>query len=273
MRASPVAGSRRETGRLSGADASDVHLASNRHTGQLSRACVGHDASDFLVRDTYVTACVWTHRVHRNIVVDRSGRGDLRRAAHESSASNARERCDQTCATGVARCRDGGTRRLTMNGPATRGIVILLAVVLNAAPWLDAGDPTPGFITTARAETTAAPPLFEEEFLNPDSTLPMSTVARICELPDGSLAATWYAGSREGASDVAIYLSTKPAADPRWSAPRAIVTRASATRDLNRYIKKVGNPLIFADSGGRLWLIYVTVSVGGWSGSSLNLTI
>ena len=79
------------------------------------------------------------------------GRRDLRRAAHESSASYARERCDQTGATGVARCRDGGTRHLTMNGPATRGIVILLAVVLNAAPWLDAGDPTPGFVTPARA--------------------------------------------------------------------------------------------------------------------------
>lgn len=154
-----------------------------------------------------------------------------------------------------------------------RGIVILLAVVLNAAPWLDAGDPTPGFVTPARADTAAAPPLFEEEFLNPGSTLPMSHVASICELPDGSLAATWYAGSREGASDVAIYLSTRSATDARWSPPRAIVTRASATRDLNRYIKKVGNSLIFADSRGRLWLIYVTVSVGGWSGSSLNLTI
>jgi predicted neuraminidase len=99
----------------------------------------------------------------------------------------------------------------------------------------------------------------------------MSHVASIAELPDGRLTASWYAGSREGASDVAIYLSTRRPADGRWSPPRAIVTRESAARELNRYIKKVGNALIFSDSAGKLWLIYVTVSVGGWSGSSLNV--
>lgn len=100
----------------------------------------------------------------------------------------------------------------------------------------------------------------------------MSHVASICELPDGRLAATWYAGSREGAGDVGIYFATKSIGDTRWSPPRAIVTRESAARDLNRYIKKVGNAVIFADGAGRLSLLYVTVSIGGWSGSSLNLT-
>jgi predicted neuraminidase len=100
----------------------------------------------------------------------------------------------------------------------------------------------------------------------------MSHVASIGELPDGRLAATWYAGSREGASDVAIYFSTRAQGHAPWSSSRAIVTRESAARDLNRYIKKVGNPLLFCDSAGKLWLIYVTVSIGGWSGSSLNLT-
>ena len=100
----------------------------------------------------------------------------------------------------------------------------------------------------------------------------MSHVSSLSELPDGRLAATWYAGSREGAGDVAIYFSTRGPADTRWSLPRAIVTRESATRDLNRYIKKVGNAVVFADSAGKLSLLYVTVSIGGWSGSSLNLT-
>jgi len=100
----------------------------------------------------------------------------------------------------------------------------------------------------------------------------MSHVSSLSELPDGRLAATWYAGSREGAGDVAIYFSTRTPADTRWSLPRAIVTRELATRDLNRYIKKVGNAVVFADFAGKLSLLYVTVSVGGWSGSSLNLT-
>ncbi|MGE0703701.1 MAG: exo-alpha-sialidase, partial [Vicinamibacterales bacterium] len=38
-------------------------------------------------------------------------------------------------------------------------------------------------------------------------------------------------------------------------------------------IKKVGNAVVFAGPDGRLWLVYVTVSVGGWSGSSLNVTL
>jgi predicted neuraminidase len=38
-------------------------------------------------------------------------------------------------------------------------------------------------------------------------------------------------------------------------------------------VKKLGNPLIFTDFRNRLWLIYVTIAVGGWSGSSLNLKV
>jgi len=159
-----------------------------------------------------------------------------------------------------------------MMRPATRGVLILLTVALNGWSWLEGGAPTPGFVTPARIPSTGAAPLFHDEFINPDSPHQVSHVASISELPDGSLVTTWYAGSREGARDVAIYMSTRAPADARWSPPRAIVTPESAARDLNRAIKKVGNAVIFADSG-RLWLIYVTVSIGGWSGSSLNLTI
>lgn len=153
-----------------------------------------------------------------------------------------------------------------------RVIGVLLAVVLNGRPLFDAGPRPSGFETPAAASRTDAQPFFSEEVINPESPHAMSHVASICELPDGRLAATWYAGTREGAGDVAIYFSTKAAGETTWSAPRAIVTRESATRDLNRYIKKVGNAVVFADDAGRLSLLYVTVAIGGWSGSSLNLT-
>jgi predicted neuraminidase len=160
-----------------------------------------------------------------------------------------------------------------MTAPAARVALIVLAVALNLWPWLDASEPAPGFATPARIKDSGSQPLFHEELLNPDSLQPMSHVASICELADGSLAAAWYAGSREGAGDVAIYLSTRESSQGRWSTPRAIVTRESAARDLNRYIKKVGNAVIFPDAVDRLWLVFVTVSVGGWSGSSLNVTV
>jgi predicted neuraminidase len=40
--------------------------------------------------------------------------------------------------------------------------------------------------------------------------------------------------------------------------------------ELRRPIKKVGNAVLFADNAGHLHLIYVSISLGGWSTSSLN---
>ncbi|OQY41669.1 MAG: hypothetical protein B6240_14915 [Desulfobacteraceae bacterium 4572_87] len=71
---------------------------------------------------------------------------------------------------------------------------------------------------------------------------------------------------------MSIFFSKKrQSIDTPWSAPRIIVDRASATRELNRYIRKVGNPILFSGPGKQLWMIYVTITVGGWSGSSLNV--
>jgi predicted neuraminidase len=147
-----------------------------------------------------------------------------------------------------------------------------MALLLNGWTFFEARVRPSGFITPAPAPSSNTRPFFAEEVVNPDSPVAMSHVASICELPDGRLVATWYAGSREGAGDVAIYLSTRRPGDTRWSLPRVIITRESASRDLNRYIRKVGNAVVFADGTGRLSLLYVTVSIGGWSGSSLNLT-
>jgi predicted neuraminidase len=156
--------------------------------------------------------------------------------------------------------------------PTARIILVLLAGVLNGWPALAPAVGGAAFLVPARASSPDPTPLFIEEVINPGSPHPMSHVASLTELPDGSLAAAWYAGSSEGAGDVSIYLSMRSAADDRWSPPRAIVSRESASRGLNRPIKKVGNAVLFADSAGALWLLYATVSVGGWSGSSLNLT-
>jgi predicted neuraminidase len=157
----------------------------------------------------------------------------------------------------------------------TSWILILLAILLNSLPWLRTGARAalgPGFVVAAVAPAAHAAPVFKEEVLNPDSPFPVAHVPSICELPDGRLAATWYAGSSEGARDVAIYFATQNPGKSGWSRPRAIVTRELAVRDLNRRLKKVGNPLLFSEDAGRLWLLYVTITVGGWSGSSLNVT-
>jgi predicted neuraminidase len=163
-----------------------------------------------------------------------------------------------------------------MSRVGVRWFLIGAAIVLNGLPLLRLGPPRPQFAPALEAPAQPTPadpvPSFTEELINPDSPLRMSHVASLCEMPNGRLAAVWYAGSREGARDVAIFLATKDRGQSAWCTPRAILTPERAAHELHRRVRKVGNPLIFADPTGKLWLLYVTISVGGWAGSSLSLT-
>ena len=163
-----------------------------------------------------------------------------------------------------------------MKSASVRWILISAAIVLNGLPWLQSAHRgprhSPSFALSAQPPPTDRAPVFSEGLIDPESTSPMSHVASLCELADGRLAAVWYAGSREGARDVAIFFATQDVASSTWSKPRAILTPALVARDLNRRIRKVGNPVIFSNAAGKLFLLYVTINLGGWSCSSLNLT-
>jgi len=85
----------------------------------------------------------------------------------------------------------------------------------------------------------------------------------------GGLTAFWYGGTREGARDVAIYQSRLDGG--QWDQPRVVVDRKQMKSQLNRHIRKLGNPIVYQHPDGRLWLFFVTVSVGGWAGSSISM--
>jgi len=89
-------------------------------------------------------------------------------------------------------------------------------------------------------------------------------------LKDGRIQAFWFSGSREGAKDVEIHSAVFDPARRLWSAERTLASRESTQRSVMRYIKKLGNPVAGRAADGTLWLYYVTVSVGGWSGSSIT---
>lgn len=93
------------------------------------------------------------------------------------------------------------------------------------------------------------------------------------EISRGRLYAVWYGGSREGARDVAIWSALYDPASRTWSRERRISTREETGLALGRYVKKLGNVVIARGEDGRLWLFYVSVSIGGWSGSAVNLRI
>jgi predicted neuraminidase len=121
----------------------------------------------------------------------------------------------------------------------------------------------------AAAPSIKAEPYYRSQLL-PNSTAPSVHSATAAEIAGGKLRAFWYGGSREGARDVAIYTSVYSPAAETWSPERAVFTRASAQRELRRYLRKLGNPVVGRDRGGRLWLYFVSVSVGGWAGSAIN---
>jgi predicted neuraminidase len=94
--------------------------------------------------------------------------------------------------------------------------------------------------------------------------------ASLIELSDGRIRAFWFAGSREGAEDVEIRSAVFDPAKDSWSPEHSIVNREDTQSSLLRYVKKLGNPVAQRAPDGKLWLFYVTVSLGGWAGSSIT---
>ena len=130
--------------------------------------------------------------------------------------------------------------------------------------------PTGGFaLPDTPAPVVRPEPSYRWQLLPNTTTLSVHS-ATAAEIPGGKLRAFWYGGSREGASDVAIYTSVYSPATQSWSPERALYTRTSAQRELHRYLRKLGNPVAGRDRSGRLWLFFVSVSVGGWAGSAIN---
>lgn len=139
-------------------------------------------------------------------------------------------------------------------------------------------------------QTLAVPP--SAPHMQPISNAKQASVhgATITSTADGWLAA-WYGGTREGAKDVQIFTANKAygLADAidgdhtktpeqqgtvaHWQEPKALLSRTVLSKQLDRYIKKLGNPMLYTTADGKIWLFFVSVSVGGWAGSALNVMV
>ncbi|QWD77411.1 exo-alpha-sialidase [Polynucleobacter sp. MWH-Svant-W18] len=107
----------------------------------------------------------------------------------------------------------------------------------------------------------------------PETGAPSVHAASLIALKDGAIRAFWFAGSREGAADVVINSAVLDPKSSTWGAPTVVMDRVSAEKGLSRYIAKLGNPVPARTSDGRLQLFFVTVSIGGWAGSSISSVI
>ncbi|MFQ6348066.1 sialidase family protein [Pseudomonas sp. R11F] len=95
----------------------------------------------------------------------------------------------------------------------------------------------------------------------------------VTALPGGDLMAVWFAGSREGAADVQVRTARFDARSGEWGAEQVLATRESTRDGTQRYIRKLGNPVIALGPDQRLWMFYVSVSVGGWATSAINVMV
>ncbi|MGX2981672.1 exo-alpha-sialidase [Helicobacter sp. 23-1045] len=81
--------------------------------------------------------------------------------------------------------------------------------------------------------------------------------------------AVYFAGSKEGASDVKIMSHFIDKQTLQSSPQRAILDAKMLSIMAQKFIKKLGNPVIFRDKNGRIHLFVVGVSLGGWATSKI----
>jgi predicted neuraminidase len=79
--------------------------------------------------------------------------------------------------------------------------------------------------------------------------------------------AFWFAGTRESAADVNLVASRLDRATREWSPAFTVVDRHEARRALGVRLRRLGNPVAWADAQGRLHLFVVGTGLGGWAAS------
>lgn len=160
---------------------------------------------------------------------------------------------------------------------APRGLLLLVcALTAFASLYANiarAPHPAPVIAPTSPGSSLSGEKvLYDVRKVSSGSTPFAHSVAAV-ELLDGSLRAFWFGGSREGATDAAIYTALYSSRAASWGGDSVAVTPARLQRDLLRWVRKVGNPVVVRDDVGRLRLFVVSVTFGGWAASSVNLLV
>lgn len=113
-----------------------------------------------------------------------------------------------------------------------------------------------------------AKPIFESDIIPQPRFLPAAHSSSFTMLENGNLLAFWFAGTKEGNPDVKIWHSLYH--NESWSMATSMLDPQMIAKANHRYVVKVGNPVVYRALNGTLHLFVVSVSIGGWSGSTLN---
>jgi predicted neuraminidase len=158
----------------------------------------------------------------------------------------------------------------------SRAIVMIAVTLLYAtAWWLKEPYQMAGFATETQWDDNSeivAEPVMERRFVSSDLDDFVHS-SSITTLPGGDLLSVWFAGTREGAADVQIRAARFNASKGEWSDEEVLATRELTRAAVGKPIRKLGNPVIARAPDERLWLFYVSVSLGGWAGSAINVMV
>lgn len=147
-------------------------------------------------------------------------------------------------------------------------LLLLLWQLLNQSPPGQFQVPSPP--QPVNTDSGKAP-FFTIDFASQGATAEVHSATAI-ELDDNNIMAFWYGGTREGHKDVSIFSNVWHSNTGQWGQERQIFTRDTTRASTSRYIRKLGNPVVTRGPDKAIWLFYVSVSVGGWAGSAINLT-
>jgi predicted neuraminidase len=165
------------------------------------------------------------------------------------------------------------TAKLILRKFATRHSTVFVVLLLAAvtAAYKVSNRPSVAFFLMPAAvkQSSNQMPVLQTSFVSRTQNI-HTHAASLIELGDGRIRAFWFAGSREGAPDVEIRSAVFDPESNRWGAEQSIINREDTQLSLLRYVKKLGNPVPHRATDGTLWLFYVTVSLGGWAGSSVT---
>ena len=158
---------------------------------------------------------------------------------------------------------------MTKSPSSPRWSLTLLIIGLVAAGLHTRGSIEPRFaasnVIDAQKQESASALFLPIELPRPT---PSAHASSIAFMQDGSLLIAWFGGTREGADDVAIQMARVK--DERVQDSWTSLTCEQLEGLTHRVIRTLGNPVVWIDADGRVQLNVVSVSYGGWAGSSVN---
>ena len=150
-------------------------------------------------------------------------------------------------------------------------VLLLLVAIVPVMLRYQSSAAMPDFVLDKVAELDKSAATMTMGFACDDCLVPSVHGANVIATLNGGLFATWFGGTREGATDVVLWGADYAPLSKSWSVPRRIMGAAGVQAALGRHIKTVGNSVLVRGEHDELWLYFVSVSVGGWAGSALNV--